>query len=165
MYTSVLLCIYMHRVCGTISRGDHSAMLSWCKACITKNIHKFYHKFYLKVVANANDTIPCAICWSHAYAAGNVLLVYWLARLLAGRLPMLLLAGPTGAAVVVPLVRLKAAAVATTMQCGCGMQDAAETGHPTADCATNEGHDRDMGCRPNGHAMLHEHDDWCNCQS
>ena len=65
----------------------------------------------------------------------------------------------------VPLVRLAAAAVATTMQCGCGMQDAAETGHPTADCVTYEGHDRDMGCRPNGHAMLHEHDDWCNCQS
>ena len=53
----------------------------------------------------------------------------------------------------VPLVRA-AAAAATMMQCGCGMQDAAETGHPTADCATNEGHDRDMGCRPNGHAML-----------
>ena len=45
----------------------------------------------------------------------------------------------------VPLVR--AAAAATTMQCGCGMQDAAEA-------VTNEGHDRDMERRPNGHAML-----------
>ena len=60
IYTSVLLCIYMHRACGTISNVDHSAMLSWCKACITKNIHKFYHKFYLKAIANANDTIPFA---------------------------------------------------------------------------------------------------------
>ena len=129
-------------------------LLSWCKACITKNIHKFYHKLFLKAVANANDTIPCAICWSHAYAAGSVLLVCWLAGLLASRLAMMLLAGPTGAAVVVPVVRLKAAAVATTMQCGCGMQDAAETGHYTADCVTNGGHDRDMERRPNGHAML-----------
>ena len=98
MYTRVLLCIYMHRACGTISKVDHSAMLSWCKVCITKNIHEFYHKFYLKAIANANDTIPCAICWSHAYAAGNVLLVCWLAGLLASRLAMMLLAGPTGAA-------------------------------------------------------------------
>ena len=36
-------------------------LLSWCKACITKNIHKFYHKFYLKAIANANDTIPFAV--------------------------------------------------------------------------------------------------------
>ena len=61
IYTSVLLCIYMHRACGTISQVDHSAMLSWCKACITKFYHEFYHKFYLKAIANANDTIPFAV--------------------------------------------------------------------------------------------------------
>ena len=62
-----------------------------------KNVHKFYHKVCLKAIANANHTIPCAICWSHANATGNVLLVRWSAGLLACRLPMMLLAGPAGA--------------------------------------------------------------------
>ena len=81
---------------------------------------------------------------------------------------MMLFVGLAGAVDVVGAmcaVGASAAAATTTTQCGCGTQDAAETGHSTADCATYEGHDRDMECRPNGHAMLHEHDDWCNCQS
>ena len=36
----VLLCIYMHRVCGTICEVDPIDELIWSKVCITKTITK-----------------------------------------------------------------------------------------------------------------------------
>ena len=97
IYTSVLLCIYMHRVGGTISEADHIVMLNWWKACITK-LSQILSEILSKHIANVNLIISCAICWSHSNATGNVVLVCWLAGLLACRLPMMLLAGPAGAA-------------------------------------------------------------------
>ena len=73
---------------------------------------------------------------------------------------MMLLAGPVGTADADGITGAVGGGgkATTTTQCGCGMQYAAETGHSTADCVTYGGHDRDMECRPNGHAMLYEDD-------
>ena len=52
IYTSVLVCIYMHREFGAICKLDPVVELIWSKVCITKAITKAITTSIVKAIAS-----------------------------------------------------------------------------------------------------------------
>ena len=57
IYTSVLLCIDMHRVSGTTCQVGPIVMLIWSKVCITKTITKKLSQFLSKSYRQLSITL------------------------------------------------------------------------------------------------------------